>query len=132
MKASKLESVLSLAGTISILLVVFHRPLGLSDAWEWPGIILLFVFVIALFILQKRRKDRRVRGEIAPEKTSPPRGRFWLILTLLIVVSLAGPLWLPYTGATLPFPMLVLTSVISCIISVAVFIIAWRYWRPKV
>src|SRR5437016_938950 len=49
-----------------------------------------------------------------------------------VAVSLSGPLWLPYTGVTLPASVLVITSIISCAFAVVVFILSWRYWSKKV
>ncbi len=37
---------------------------------------------------------------------------FWFVLLLILAVSLSGPLWLPYTGVTLPASVLVITSII--------------------
>jgi len=60
------------------------------------------------------------------------RRRFWFVLLLIVAVSLSGPLWLPYTGVTLPASVLVITSIISCAFAVVVFILSWRYWSKKV
>jgi hypothetical protein len=54
------------------------------------------------------------------------------VLLLIVAVSLSGPLWLPYTGVTLPASVLVITSIISCAFAVVVFILSWRYWSKKV
>ena len=132
MKPSKLETALSLGGSLFLLVSVFYQPLGLPEWFQWVAFSLTAACLIPLLILQKRRRDRRLRGESVPEPLVQPRGRFWLLLALLVIGSLSGPLWLPYTGVTLPFSMLVVTSIISCIVSVTVFLLAWRYWRPKV
>lgn len=132
MKSSPLEVVLSLAASGSMLVAVFHQPLGLSDAWEWCALILVFAFLIPLLILQHRRRRARVTGPPQETAVAPQKRRFWLLLFLIIVGSLSGPLWLPYTGVGLPLPMLVVTSFISCIFGVGVFLFAWRYWSPKV
>ena len=132
MKPSPLEAILSLAASASGLLVVFHKPLGLSDEWEWRFLILVFVFVIPLFILKRRRRAARLAvGLPAAEKPLTKR-RFWLLLVLLSAVSLSGPLWLPYTGVALPTFTLVVTSVISCALAVLAFVLSWRYWNKKV
>jgi len=47
---------------------------------------------------------------------------FWFVLLLILAVSLSGPLWLPYTGVTLPASVLVITSIISCAFAVVVFV----------
>jgi hypothetical protein len=132
MKPSKVETALSLAASAFMLINVFHKSLGLSEAWQWCALILVFVCVIPLLILQKRRRTARLAGDPAAAQTRPPDSRFWLLLSILVVGSLSSPLWMPYTGVALPLPLRVVTAVISCIFSVGVFLVAWRYWWPKV
>jgi uncharacterized membrane protein len=127
MKPSKLETTLAIGASLFMMLAVFYQPLGLSEALQWGAFAFAFACLIPLLILQ----NRRLRGEITPE-VKAPRSRLWLILTILIVVTLSGPLWLPYTGTILPLPLMLVASVVSCIVSVAVFLLAWRYWRPRV
>jgi len=131
MKPSPLELLLSLAASASMLLAVFHQPLGLSDVWEWGALILVFVFLIPLLILQRRRRKAPVAAPPTPAPSAPLKRVFWLVLVLLLVTSLSGPLWLPYTGVHLPALTLVITSIVSCILAVGVFLFAWRCWRPR-
>src|SRR5205814_3652951 len=132
MKQSPLEAILSLAASASALLVIFHKPLGLSDDWQWLFLILVFVFVIPLFILRRHRRNARLGAGLPAAEKPPSKCRFWLLLVLLIVVCLAGPLWLPYTGVDLPASTQVITSIISCVLAVLAFMLGWRYWNKKV
>jgi hypothetical protein len=131
MKSSKLEIALSLAASAFGLIGVFYKPLGLPEPWQWCAFILVWVFLIPLLNLQRRRRTARLAGDPAAARTRPPNSRFWLLLSVVVVGSLSSPLWLPYTGTTLPFSLLVVTSIISCIFSVGVLVFAWRYWWPK-
>ena len=131
MKTSKLEIALSLGSSFFMLIAVFYQPLRLPEFMQWAAFALTAGCLIPLFIVQKRRRDRRLRGELLPETPSSPASRFWLILMILVAGTLSGPLWLPFTGTSLPLPLLIVTSIISCIVAVGVFLLAWRYWRPK-
>ena len=132
MKSSPLESILSLAASVSGLLAVFHKPLGLSDAWEWCFLILVFVFLIPLLILQRRRRATRLAAGLPPLEKPPSKRRFWLVILLFAAMSLTGPLWLPYTGVTLPTSTLIVTSIITFAFAVLAFVLSWRYWNKKV
>jgi hypothetical protein len=132
MKPSPLESILSLAASVSGMLAVFHKPLGLSDTWEWCFLILVFVFLIPLLILQRRRRATRLAAGLPPLEKPPSKRRFWLVILFFAAMSLTGPLWLPYTGATLPTSTLIVTSIISFASGVLVFALSWRYWNKKV
>ena len=132
MKPSPLEAILSLAASASGLLVVFHKPLGLSDEWEWCFLILVFVFVIPLFILKKRRRAARLAAGLPAAEKPLTKRRFWLLRVLLIAVCLSGPLWLPYTDVVLPASTQVITSIISCFLAVLALLFSWRYWNKKV
>ena len=126
MKPSKLETLLSLAGSLFILLVVFHKPIGLSDDWEWLFLIAMGACLIALFIVQRRQRNVQVASVSQPVPSPFRRKRFWLLLVLIIAGSLSGPLWLPYTGVGLPISTVIVTSTISCIVAVGVLLFAWR------
>jgi hypothetical protein len=132
MKRSKLETILSLAGSLFALIAIFYKPLGLSEAWGWVGSILMLVCVIPFLILQRRRRGARLAGDPSAAQAQPPKSRLWLLLAVLVIVSLSSPFWLPCTGVSLSFSLLVISAIISCIFSVGVLILAWRYWWPKV
>ena len=85
-----------------MMLVVFHKPLGLSDDWQWPPLVAATACWIPLFILQRRRRNARLAAGLPVLENPPTKGRFWLSLLLIVAMSLAGPLWLPYTGLGLP------------------------------
>jgi preprotein translocase subunit YajC len=129
------ETVMLLAGALFMLLNVFHKPIGLSDDWEWPFLIVAGACWVGVFVLQRRQKSRR---SASAEMASPPanldqeRNLRWLSLILMIAVSLSGPWWLPYTGIRLPFPQLVAIAIITCITCVIIYFIASRRRRPKI
>lgn len=123
MKPSPLEMVLSLAGSLFMMLVVFHKSLGLSDDWQWPLLIAVAACWIPLLVVQHRRLNARLAAEMPPVEKPPTKRRFWLLLTLLVFVSLSGPLWLPYTGVALLLPTLLVTSMISSVLAVIAFIL---------
>jgi Na+/H+ antiporter NhaD/arsenite permease-like protein len=131
MKSSKAEIILSLSGSLFLFIGIFRKPLGLSEAWDWTAPALAIVCFIPLFILQRRRRNARLAGNPRAQQKRPTARRFWLLLSVIVVGSLFGPFWLPYTGVRLPFSTLIVSSIISCILSVTVFLLAWRYWWPK-
>ena len=129
MKPSKLEMTLSLLGSVFLMLGVFSQPLGLSDGQQWIVLILAPVCLIPLIILQRRRKKARSAQGSAPAQVTPSTSRFWLLIVLIAAVTLSGPVWLPYTGTALSFPLLVVTSLISFVSATGVFVLSWRYWN---
>jgi cytochrome b subunit of formate dehydrogenase len=132
MKPSPLEWFLSLAGSLFIMLVVFHKSLGLSDDWEWPLLIAVAACSISSLLVQRHRRNARLAAGMPPLEKPPTKRRFWMLLILLVVASLSGPFWLPYTGVALPLSMLIVTSVISSALAVIAFILGWRFWNKKV
>src|ERR1051326_3183537 len=111
MKSSLIEGILTLAACASGLLLVFHKPLDLSDDWEWCFLVLLWVFLIPLFLLQRRRRTARLAAGLPAAEKPFTKRRFWLLLLLIIAMSLSDPWWLPYTGVTLPTSTRVVTSI---------------------
>jgi hypothetical protein len=132
MKSSPLESILSLGASVSGLLAVFHRPLGLSDTWEWCFLILTFVFLTPVLILQRRRRTTRLAAGLPPLEKPPSKRRFWLFLAVIVAASVSGPLWLPHTGVVLPASTEIATSIIACLLAVLAYLFSWRYWNKKV
>ena len=108
---------------------MFHRALHLPDWIELP---FLFIFAACAwtgFLLQRRAKRR---GDPSIVQTAPQhRARVKLALVLVVIVSLSSPFYLPYTGVNLPFPQLIICSVVSCAVCVAAVLIAARLRRPK-
>jgi hypothetical protein len=129
MKRSKLEAVMLVAGSLFSLLLVFHKPIGLSDDWEWPLLIAMGVCGVIVLALQRRQKSTR---STSADTGSPPSNLVrqgsvrWLPLILMIAVSILAPWWLPYTGIGLPFSQMVAVAIITCITCVIVYIIASR------
>jgi hypothetical protein len=113
MKLSKPGIALSLAGSLFLMIGIFGKPRALSETWEWIGPILAIGCFIPLITLQLRRRNARLAaGLLATERPTPKR-RFWLLLALIAAASLSGPLWLSYTGTTLPTSTFIITSIIS-------------------
>jgi hypothetical protein len=131
MKRSTLEPLLLFAGSICMFVVIFRQTLGLGENWQWPFIFASGACWLTLLLLQRRWKALRQANGTMP-KPKQPKATFWTILSMLVLGTLSGPLWLPYTGTTLSFPASVLTSIISCIFAVGVFLVAWRRRSPKV
>jgi len=132
MKPSKIEMTLSLFGTALLMLGVFAESLGLSDALHWTVLILAPICFISVIVLRRRRRNTRLAAGLPPTEKPPTKRMFWLLLFLIVVGSLSASLWLPYTGTVLPTSTLVVTSVVSCVLAVLVFVLSWRYWNKKV
>jgi hypothetical protein len=130
--SSLIEGILTLAVCASGLLVVFHKPLGLSDDWEWCFLVLLWVFLIPLFLLRKRRRAARLAAGLPAAEKPFTKRRFWLLLLLIIAMSLSDPWWLPYTGVVLPTSTRVVASIIGCALAVLALVLSWRYWNKRV
>jgi uncharacterized membrane protein YhaH (DUF805 family) len=131
MKPSKMQTALSLAGSLFLLLGIFGKPLGLSETWEWIAPILAIACFMPLIALQRRRRNARLAAGLPAAEKPPPKRRFWLLLFLIAAASLSGALWLPYTGSTLPTSTLIITSIISCALAILVFVLGWRYWNKR-
>src|SRR5437773_5086312 len=108
MKPSKIEIALSLTGSLFLMVGVFGKPLGLSETWEWIAPILAIACFIPLIALQRRRRNARLAAGLPAAEKPPPKRRFWLLVFLVVAASLSGPLWLPYTGSTLPTSTLII------------------------
>jgi hypothetical protein len=107
--------------------VLSRASLHLPDWTEFvfqAGALLCF---IAIFVVARRSKS--VERPSAP--TSSKAGMRLFALFYIIAVSLSGPWWLPYTGVHLAFPQLVVTSLITCAIGVAIWLTAWHRARRK-
>ena len=131
MKPSKLEMTLSALGSVCLLLGVFSESLGLPEPTQWIALILAPCCFIPLIVLQRRRRNARLAAGLPAIEKPPSKRRFWLLLLILVAGTLSGPLWLPYTGNTLPPSMLIVTSIISCAFALLVFLLSWRYWNKR-
>jgi len=88
MKPSPFEIVLSLAGSVFMILIVFHKPLGFSDDWQWPLLIAVAACWIPLVILQRRGRNARLAAGLPALEKPLTKRRFWLFLLLIIAMSL--------------------------------------------
>ena len=128
MKPSKTQMIIAYAASTFLMLAVFHKPLGLTDYWETAFLIATGLCWITFFVLRRPQKSSRSTSE---EMASPPdpvrqRNVRLVSLILMIAVSLSGPWWLPYTGTRLPFPRMVIVAIITCIMSLTIYLIALR------
>jgi hypothetical protein len=127
MKPTKAQIAVGYAASISLMLGIFHRPLGLADYWEWIFDGACFVLWIAFFVIRRRHKAAlSAAGAGSPSPSRANKKTMWLIFFILAATSLSSFLWLPYTGVVLPPTQLIIVSIISCILSLGVFFIAWR------
>jgi hypothetical protein len=106
----------------------------LGPLFGWPQWTLAFfaAFPIALWtVIWLQRRDKR-RGVSSPTPSAgQPFGTRVLSLLLLVVGTLSGVWWLPFTGVHLDFRQRVVTSVISCVITVGVYLLGWWYAARK-
>jgi hypothetical protein len=132
-KPTPAQIILAYLGLALLLLGVFHKPVGLSDA---SGDTLVFVGIgcnLLTLFLYRRRKARL--GVAAPLSTLSPAQRkaiFWLMLMLIAIISLSMPFWSPYTGVVLPFSTSVVVAIVSCVLAIALFIVGWKRGQRKV
>jgi hypothetical protein len=115
-----------------MMLGIFHKPLGLSNDWELPFSIAGAACWISLLVLQRCRRNARLAVGLPPTEKPPSKRSFWFALMLIVPASLSGPLWLPYTGLILLVSTLVITSVVSSVLAMVIFVFSWRYWNKKV
>jgi hypothetical protein len=131
MKPSPIMIAVAYAAAILQMLVVFHKPIGIPDFAADTLQIVSLAFWAVFFILWKRMKSSVPAG--AGSTVSPQSKKMvWLTLSVLIIASLSSIFWLPYTGVVLPFSQLVVVSIVGCVFSVTVFLIARKIMRPKV
>src|SRR6476660_4225832 len=71
MKPSKVQTVLSLTGSLFLLLGVFSKPLGLSETWEWITPIVAIACFVPLIALQRRRRNAQLAAGL-PAAEKPP------------------------------------------------------------
>jgi len=124
-KPTATQIVLAYVVSISLLLTVFHRRLGLADDWEW---VLMGVCVIASigFSVSRNRQKTALAGTPPGEPRKPKRKLMWFSIVLVIVASLSSFFWLPYTGIAVPQSHLIMISITTCILSVTAYLIAWK------
>jgi hypothetical protein len=132
MKPSPMMIAVAYAAAILQMLAVFHKPIGLADA---PANILQVVSLVCwiiFFALWKRQKSTLVAAGEIPQPVRQSKGMMWLTLSVLILASLSSYFWLPYTGVDISSTQLIVVPIITCIFSVAAFLIARRIMSPKI
>ena len=115
------------------MVVVFHTPIGISDTLSMVLQGVALACWAGFFIIHSRqRKSASAAGvQITwPTPAQQKRTRL-LVIIILVVGTLSGPLWLPYTGVVLPFRQTVIVSIMSCVFSIIVYLFARRVMRPK-
>ena len=125
MKPNVAQIVLAYVASISLLLTVFRRQLGLAEYWEWVFMAVCVVAGIGLFAARKRQKTA-LDGTASGELLKPNKRIMWLSLILIMLTSLSSFLWLPYTGVAVSHTQLVMISVTTFVLSITAFFIAWR------
>jgi amino acid transporter len=132
-KPTPAQIILAYLGLAMLLLGVFHKPVGLSDA-VGDSFVFVGIGCNLLCLYLYRRKRARLDGAEPASTLSPTRRRavFWSMLALIAIISLSMPLWLPYTGTPLPFSTNVILAIVTCIISITLFIAGWRRGQRKV
>jgi hypothetical protein len=127
MKPTKTQIALAYIASISLVLMVFHRRLGLADYWERIFGVVWLVGLVAFFLLRRRQKAAlSVTGANPSKPWQPNKKIMWLSLVLVIVTSLSSFFWLPYTGVAVSHTQLIMISITTCILSVTAYLIAWR------
>lgn len=128
MKPTKTQIALEYIALISLLLMVFHRPIGLADYSEWIFGVVWLLALVAFFLLRRRQKAALSVTGATPSKPSPPNKKImWFSLVLIIVTSLSSFVWLPYTGVAVSHTQLIMISITTFILSVTPYLIAWRH-----
>ena len=130
MRTSSKGGLLILVGGAVTWANLLQEPLGLPG---WAGVLLALggaaIVCYGALLLRRAKKG----GEISAPQLTPQQYRRRLTLALLAVVlpSLTLPFYAPYTGVTLPFPLLIICAILSCVLSVAIVWRAMRQHRPK-
>ena len=107
---------------------LFQKPLGLN---EWSQPILGLVGVVFLWSgIWLQRRAKRAGAPAATPTAQQRRTRLILCIVLIAASSLTGPLWLPYLGPRLPLPQLIIVSIITCVVGLAILFVSARRW-PK-
>jgi Na+/melibiose symporter-like transporter len=137
MKPSAAEYILSYLGSALILAGVFHKPLGLP---EYTDIIFFLAAAVCLVLfsrVQRRRKSQASAESSAARSRSRwqrlwenKSKRFWLMVTVFAVVSVANAFVGPYLVENLSFSQSVISSVIGFVILAALALFVLRRQRP--
>jgi len=133
MKPSRVQVGLAYAASILQMLVVFHRPIGISETLSDIFQIIALVCWVSFFVIHARRRKAATAAGVPIVVATPAQQKriTWLFVIIFVVGTLSSPFWLPYTGVLLPFRQMVVVSFISCIICLGVYFTARRLMGPK-
>jgi len=120
------EDLLLLGGSVLMMASIFHKPLGLPDYME--GILMLAAVLFLFFShrLRQRSKLQAPSGSPTTSRITLKAKRFWLIIAVVAVSSVAFPFISPYTGTTLPFPQLVIISLVTFVLVAGIVVVTIR------
>src|SRR5437868_11294323 len=125
MRSSQLESALIYLGSAFIGLSVFRETLHLPLWADWIFPSAAILTFVGVFVVRRRRK------RAASAQASPRRSQLLALrlcsLFVIVIVTLSGSWWLPYTGAHLDFGLTMVASVITCVLAVSLYLVAWWY-----
>jgi MYXO-CTERM domain-containing protein len=114
MKPTKTQIALAYIASISLMPMVFHRPIGLADYSELIFGVIWLLALVAFFLLRRRQKAAlSVNGATLSKPSRPNKKIMWLSLVLIIVASLSSFFWLRYTGVTVSHSQLIMISITS-------------------
>ena len=117
MKPTKTQIPLAYIASISLMLMVFHRRIGLPDYWEWIFGVIWLLGLVAFFLSRRRQKIALSATGAIPSKPSRPNKKImWPSLVLIIVASLSSFFWLPYTGVAVSHTQLIMISISTFIL----------------
>ena len=138
MKPSSVQIAVAYLAAILQMLVVFHKPIGLSDTTADILQVISLACWVAFFVLWKRQKSAAAAGTEPSAAHSNSRlqriwnnksKRLWLIVAMFAVVSVASAFYGPYTVENLSFPQSVISSVVTFVVGVAIVLFVWRRQR---
>ena len=109
---------------VGFFVSIFRKPLGLPEWAELAGS--GFGGLCALAGIWVQRRAKRRGGQVPVLTPSQAKSRTRLMIVLVVIASLSGPFWLPYTGINLSFPQLIVVAIITCIFSVAAVLLGAR------
>jgi len=105
------------------LVAIFGTVLGLPQWIEHAGAVVALITVLAQIPLLRKR-----RREVAAVDKTMKRG-LWMWGLLITLVTWCSPVWLPYAGAKLPLPWLIVSALLSWISALAALLLAVRFWQ---
>jgi hypothetical protein len=125
MRNSKLESALIYLGSAFLGLGIFRETLHLPPWVDWicPGAAI--ITFIAVFVVRRRHK-RAASAQPSSRKSRSLALRLYSLF-VIVIVTLSGPWWLPYSGVHLDFALVMVMSVVTCVLTVSLYLLAWWY-----